>query len=51
MQKTQVSSLSLEDPLEKEMATHLSILAWKNPRDRGTWWATVLELAKESNRI
>ena len=26
-----VRSLSLEDPLEKEMATHCSILAWKIP--------------------
>ena len=31
MQETQVQSLGLEDPLEKEMATHSSILAWKNP--------------------
>ena len=31
-QKTQVRFLGLEDPLEKEMATHSSILAWKNPR-------------------
>ena len=31
MQKTQVRSLGLEDPLEKEMATHSSILAWKIP--------------------
>ena len=29
MQETQVRSLSWEDPLEKEMATHSSILAWK----------------------
>ena len=29
MQETQVQSLSQEDPLEKEMATHSSILAWK----------------------
>ena len=29
MQETQVQSLSREDPLEKEMATHSSILAWK----------------------
>ena len=28
---TQVQSLSQEDPLEKEMATHSSILAWKIP--------------------
>ena len=29
MQKTQVRSLAQEDPLEKEMATHSSILAWE----------------------
>ena len=29
MQVAQVPSLSWEDPLEKEMATHSSILAWK----------------------
>ena len=32
MQETQVQSLSQEDPLEKEMAMHSSILAWKIPR-------------------
>ena len=31
MQKTQVQSLGLEDPLVKWMATHSSILAWKIP--------------------
>ena len=31
MQETWVQSLGLEDPLEKEMATHSSILAWKIP--------------------
>ena len=31
MQKTQVWSLGQEDPLEKEMATHSSILAWRIP--------------------
>ena len=29
MRETQVQSLGQEDPLEKEMATHSSILAWK----------------------
>ena len=29
MQETQVRSLGWEDPLEKEMATHSSTLAWK----------------------
>ena len=31
-QETQVQSLGQEDPLEKEMATHSSILAWEIPR-------------------
>ena len=31
MQETQVLSLGQEDPLEKEMATHSSILAWRIP--------------------
>ena len=31
MQKTRVRYLGWEDPLEKEMATHSSILAWKIP--------------------
>ena len=31
MQETWVWSLGQEDPLEKEMATHSSILAWKIP--------------------
>ena len=30
-QETQVQSLGWEDPLEEEMATHFSILAWKIP--------------------
>ena len=29
MQETRVQSLGLEDPLEKKMATHSSILAWR----------------------
>ena len=31
MQETQVPSLGQEDPLEKEMVTHFSILTWKIP--------------------
>ena len=31
MQETWIQSLGQEDPLEKEMATHSSILAWKIP--------------------
>ena len=39
--QTRVQSLGREDPLEKEMATHSSILAWEIPWNRGAWWATV----------
>ena len=31
MRETQVPSLGWEDPLEKEMATHFSVLAWRIP--------------------
>ena len=34
MQETQVQSLGQEDPLEKGMATHSSILAWESHRER-----------------
>ena len=37
MQETWVPSLGWEDPLEKEMATHSSILAWRIPWTRGAW--------------
>ena len=48
---TQVQSLGQEDPLEKAMATHSSILAWKNPMDRGACRATVLGFAKSGTRL
>ena len=32
MQEVRVQSLGQEDPLEKDMATHSSILAWRIPR-------------------
>ena len=41
MQETRVQSLCQADPLEKEMATHSSILAW---------WATVHGVAEESDK-
>ena len=34
MQELWIQSLGLEDPLEEEMATHSSILAWEIPRTR-----------------
>ena len=36
----QVRSLGWEDPLEEDVATHSSILAWRIPMDKGAWWAT-----------
>ena len=51
MQETQVHSLDKEDPLEKEMATHSSILAWRIPMDRGAWRATVHEITKSWTRL
>ena len=41
MWETWVLSPGWGDPLEKEMATHSSILAWRIPMGRGAWWATV----------
>ena len=39
LQETQIQSLAWEDPLEKEMANHSSVLAWKNPMGKGAWCA------------
>ena len=46
MQETWVQSLGQEDPPEEGMATHSSILAWRIPKDRGTWQATVQGVMK-----
>ena len=46
MWETWVQSLGWEDALEKGMATHSSILAWRIPVDRGAWQATVHGVAK-----
>ena len=37
--------------LEKEMATHSSVLAWRIPRDRGTWWAAVYGVAQSQTQL
>ena len=44
-QETWVGSLGW-DPLEKDMATHFSILAWRIPWTRGAWWAIVHGVSK-----
>ena len=46
MRETWVPPLGWEDPLEEGMATHSSILAWRIPKDRGAWWATVHGVAR-----
>ena len=52
MQKTQVRSMGLEDTLEKEMATHSSILARKipwmeEPGGYGPWGCQELDRTKQ----
>ena len=37
--------------LEKEMATHSSVLALKNPKDRGAWWASISGVAQSRTRL
>ena len=49
MQETWVRSLGQEDSLEKETATHSSILAWGDSVDRGAWLATVHGGGKKSD--
>ena len=51
MQETQVQSLGWEDPLEKEMATYPSILAWRIPWTEEPEWATVHGVAKSQTRL
>ena len=45
------SILGWEDPLQKEMATHSSILAWRIVVDRGAWWTIVQGVAKSQTRL
>ena len=40
MQETLVRLLGGKDTLEKKLAVHSSILAWRIPMDRGAWQAT-----------
>ena len=41
-----IQSLGWEDPLEEDMASHSSILAWQIPMDRGAWRAAIHGVAK-----
>ena len=51
MRETRVRSLGREDPLEKEMATHSSILAMENPMDGLAWWVTVHGVVESWTRL
>ena len=51
MQETRVLSLGWEYPLEEEMATCSSVLAWEIPWDSGAWWATIHGVAKSWTRL
>ena len=55
MQKTQVQSLAGEDPLEKDMATHSSVLAWEIPwmeqRVSMYWIDTVHRVAESQTQL
>ena len=44
--ETWVQSLGWEDPLDEEMATNSSSLAWKTSMDRGAWQAKVHGVTK-----
>ena len=46
MQETWVQSFSWKEPMEKGKATYVSILAWRIPKDRGTWQATFHRVTK-----
>ena len=43
--------LGREDLLEKEMATHSSILAWRIPIDQGAWRATGHGISESQTRL
>ena len=40
-----------EDPLEEEMATHSSILAWRIPWTEGVWWAMIHGVTKGQKQL
>ena len=46
MQEMQVQSLGQEDPLEEEMATHCSVLAWEIPGTEEPGWAAAHGVAE-----
>ena len=51
MEETRVGSLGQEDPLEKGMVAHSSLLAWGIPMGRQVRWAAVHGVAKNWTRL
>ena len=51
MWETSAQSLGWEDLLEKGMATHSNIPAWRIPIDRGDWQATVHGVTKSWTQL
>ena len=51
MQETQVQFLGWEDPLEKEMATHSSILAWRIPWTEEAWQTIIHGIARVRHNL
>ena len=49
--ETWVQSLGWEDLLEKGLATHSSVLAWRIPMDTGAWQATVHGVAQSQTQL
>ena len=50
-QETQAWSLGQEDALEKGMASHYSILAWRTLWTEETWWATIHKDARARHEL
>ena len=51
LRETWLQSLGWEDPLEKGMATHFSILTWRIPMDRGAWLTTVHGITESQTQL
>ena len=51
IQETRIQSLGWDDPLEKGMVTHSSIFAWRIPREKEVWWATVHRVSNSQTRL
>ena len=51
VRETPVRFLGWEDPLEKAMATHSSIIAWRITTDKGAWRARVHGVAKSQTQL